>query len=205
MNFISNCKVNKNAPFKQNGIPSVKLRRNPKNEDNSNAGIVREGMELMTIGDIIIDGVYKYIRVINHDGKISGYINVDYITRTKSDENIISNYVLLLSRNNNIRLTSNQITEFRGAKNRYHSVSQGNLKRGITIRPPDYFWSLQLVYEFAEALSNGIKQDTNQMQMYKHALDVVKKYTKMAPAPVLARGRSMKRSKSNKNIRSVRL
>lgn len=193
MEFVPNCKVNKNTPFKQNGIASVKLRINPKQADTSNAGIVREGMELMTVGDIIMDGSFKYIRVINYDRKIRGYINIDYITRTKSDENIISNYVQLLDRNNNLQLSDEQLMDFRNAKNRYHSVSQVNLKKGITIRPPDYFWSLQLVYEFAEALSKGIKQDTNQMQMYKHALNIVNKYTKIGIAQVRRRSRSRSR------------
>lgn len=204
MEFVPNCKVNKNAPFKQNGIASVKLRRNPKQIDTSNAGIVQEGMELMTVGDIIMDGTFKYIRVINHDGKIRGYINVDYITRNRSSETIISNYVQLLDKNINYLLTDEQLTEFRNAKNQYHSVSQGNLKKGLTIRPPDYFWSLQLVYEFAEALSKGIKQDTNQMQMYRHALNVVKNYTKLGKVqmkPALIRSRSRIRSRSNHSVR----
>ena len=195
MNFIPNCKVNKNAPFKQNGIASVKLRHNPKQTDTSNAGIVREGMELMTIGYAIIDGKFKYIRVINRDGKIRGYINTDYITRNKNDEDTISNYVQLLYNNNHLQLTDEQLTEFRNAKNRYHSVSEEKLKEGITIRPPDYFWGLQLVYEFAEAFANGIKQNTEQMQLYKHALDVVKKYMKMGNVQMRSRSRSRSRSK----------
>jgi hypothetical protein len=198
MNFIPNCKVNKNAPFKQNGIASVKLRNNPKQVDTSNVGIVREGMELMTVGDVIIDGKFTYIRVMNRDGKIRGYINTDYITRTKSSETIISNYVQLLDKNINFRLTDVRLTEFRNAKNQYHSVSQGNLKKGITIRPPEYFWSLQLVYEFAEALAKGIKQNAEQMQMYRHALNVVKKYTKMANVQQTMLTRS--RSRSNRAI-----
>ena len=96
-------------------------------------------------------------------------------------------------------MSDEQLTEFRNAKNQYHSVSQGNLKKGITIRPPDYFWSLQLVYEFAEALSKGIKQDTNQTQMYKHALNVVMKYMKIGIRQV--RSRSKSRSRSKQSIR----
>ena len=198
MNFIPNCKVNKNAPFKQNGIASVKLRNNPKQVDTSNVGIVREGMELMTVGDVIIDGKFTYIRVMNRDGKIRGYINTDYITRTKSDEDIITNYISLLDTNIHLQLTDVRLTEFRNAKNQYHSVSQNNLKKGITIRPPEYFWSLQLVYEFAEALAKGIKQNAEQMQMYRHALDVVKKYTKMANVQQTMLTRS--RSRSNRAI-----
>ena len=207
MNFIPNCKVNKNAPFKQNGIASVKLRQNPKQTDVSNAGIVREGMELMTIGDVIIDGNFKYIRVINRDGKMRGYINTDYITRTKNDEDTIANYVSLLGNNTHRQLTDEQLTEFRNAKNRYHSVNQDNLKKGITIRPPEYFWSLQLVYEFAEALAKGIKQTNEQMQMYRHALNVVKKYMKMANVhqTTLARSRSRSnRAIQHQGIRSMR-
>jgi hypothetical protein len=108
-----------------------------------------------------------------------------------------------LNKNNNFQLTDDQLTEFRNAKNRYHSVNQGNLKKGITIRPPDYFWSLQLVYEFAEALSKGIKQDTNQMQMYKHALNIVMKYTQIDIAQVRHRSRSRK-NQPQQVIRSVR-
>ena len=200
MNFIPNCKVNKNAPFKQNGIASVKLRNNPKQADTSNAGIVREGMELMTVGDVIIDGKFTYIRVMNRDGKIRGYINTDYITRTKSDEDIITNYISLLDTNIHLQLTDVRLTEFRNAKNRYHSVSQGNLKKGITIRPPEYFWSLQLVYEFAEALAKGIKQNAEQMQMYKHALDVVKKYMKIGNVQKITLSRSRSRSRNNRAI-----
>jgi hypothetical protein len=202
MNFIPNCKVNKNAPFKQNGIASVKLRNNPKQVDSLNAGIVREGMELMTVGDVIIDGKFKYIRVINRDGKIRGYINIDYITHNRSSETIISNYVQLLDKNINFLLTDEQLTEFRNAKNQYHSVSQGNLKKGITIRPADYFWSLQLVYEFAEALAKGIKQTVEQMRMYRHALNVVKNYMKMANVQQITptRSRSRSRSRSNRAI-----
>ena len=196
MNFIPNCKVNKNAPFKQNGIASVKLRNNPKQVDTSNAGIVREGMELMAIGDVIIDGKFKYIRVMNRDGKIRGYINTDYITRTKSDEDIITNYISLLDNNIHLQLTDVRLTEFRTAKNRYHSISQGNLKKGITIRPPEYFWSLQLVYEFAEALAKGIKQNAEQMQMYRHALNVVKKYMKIGNVQKI----TLSRSRSNRAI-----
>jgi hypothetical protein len=207
MNFIPNCKVNKNAPFKQNGIASVKLRNNPKQTDSSNAGIVREGMELMAIGDVIMDGKFKYIRVINRDGKIRGYINTDYITRNRSSESIISNYIQLLDNNNHRQLTDEQLTEFRNAKIQYHSVNQGNLKKGITIHPPDYFWSLQLVYEFAEALAKGIKQNAEQMRMYRHALNVVKNYMKsnhiqkMKPMPVHVRSRSRSRSASKRSIR----
>jgi len=200
MNFIPNCKVNKNAPFKQNGIASVKLRNNPKQADTSNAGIVREGMELMTVGDVIIDGKFTYIRVMNRDGKIRGYINTDYITRTKSDEDIITNYISLLDTNIHLQLTDVRLTEFRNAKNRYHSISQGNLKKGITIRPPEYFWSLQLVYEFAEALAKGIEQNAEQMQMYKHALDVVKKYMKIGNVQKITLSRSRSRSRNNRAI-----
>ena len=104
-------------------------------------------------------------------------------------------------------MTDHQLTEFRNAKNQYHSVSQGNLKKGLTIRPPDYFWSLQLVYEFAEALSKGIKQDTNQIQMYKHALNIVMKYTQIDITQVRHRSRSRSISRKNQPqqvIRSVR-
>jgi hypothetical protein len=196
MNFIPNCKVNKNAPFKQNGIASVKLRHNPKQSDTYNAGIVREGMELMTIGDIIIDNKLTYIRVINRDGKIRGYINTNYITRNKSDEDTIANYISLLDSNNYRQLTDEQLMEFRNAKNQYHSISQDNLKNGITIHPPEYFWSLQLVYEFAEALAKGMQQTKEQIQMYKHALNVVKKYMKMGNAQQA----KLSRSRSNRTI-----